>query len=158
AALQTFSVCFPTEPEADESRGAREVARRYSTHHRELEVGPEDLLREWDRLLQHFDQPFADLSAIPTFLLSRFAREHVKVALTGDGGDEQWGGYGNYRRYLQLRRIRGLLGRNGARRAAASAARVCARALVGARPGVAERLDYYAGLLTVEDRFLYSHL
>jgi len=75
---------------------AREVATAFSTNHRERMVSP-DLDQLFERLITHLDEPFADVSLFPTFLVSQLAREHVKVALSGDGGDELFGGYDAYR-------------------------------------------------------------
>src|SRR5581483_10328495 len=68
------------------------VARQYATAHHEIVVRPDavDLIT---KLVQHFDEPFGDSSAIPTYIVSEFAARHVKVALSGDGGDELFGGY-----------------------------------------------------------------
>src|SRR5207249_5807862 len=84
--VKTFSVGFQ-EAGYSELAYARRVAEWFGTEHHELVVGPADL---WmlDELLRAFDEPFADASAIPTYLVSRLARQHVTVVLSGDGGDE----------------------------------------------------------------------
>jgi asparagine synthase (glutamine-hydrolysing) len=92
--LRTFSIGFD-EPEYDELRWARLVAQRYETEHHELVVRP-DATELLPRLARHFDEPFADSSALPTFLLAEMARREVTVALGGDGGDELFGGYDRY--------------------------------------------------------------
>jgi len=92
--VKTFSVGFE-EPDYDELGYARRVAERFGTEHHELVVGPADL-GLLDDLLGKFDEPFADPSAIPTYLVSRLARQHVKVVLSGDGGDELFAGYDRY--------------------------------------------------------------
>jgi asparagine synthase (glutamine-hydrolysing) len=92
--IQSFSIGFE-DSSYDELPYARLVARRFETRHREFTVRP-DAARLIDRLTQHFDEPFADVSAIPTFLVSQLARQHVTVALGGDGGDELFGGYDPY--------------------------------------------------------------
>jgi asparagine synthase (glutamine-hydrolysing) len=84
------------EPEWDESRYADAVARRLETDHRTVVVAPR-AVEVVPRLVWHFDEPFADSSAIPTYYVCRAARERVTVALSGDGGDELFGGY--QRRY-----------------------------------------------------------
>ena len=93
--VRTFSVAFPGT-DVDESRFARGVAAAYGTEHHELEVGAPDpaLL---PRLAWHFGEPFADPAAVPTFQLSELIRDHVTVALNGDGGDESFAGYDRYR-------------------------------------------------------------
>ncbi|GAA1809688.1 asparagine synthase (glutamine-hydrolyzing) [Planosporangium flavigriseum] len=92
--VKTFSIGFE-DSRFDEREYARMVARHYNTDHHELVVTPSaaDLL---PTLAWHFDEPFADSSAIPSFYVAQMSREHVTVVLTGDGGDE---GFGGYRRY-----------------------------------------------------------
>ncbi len=93
-ALQTFSIGFNEEP-FSELPFARAVSERFGTRHVEEVVSP-DALDLVDELSRYFDEPFADPSAIPTYLVSRLARRSVKVALSGDGGDEAFGGYSRY--------------------------------------------------------------
>jgi asparagine synthase (glutamine-hydrolysing) len=90
--VRTFSIGFAGDRRFDETSYARLASRRFGTLHTEFIVEPSsvDLV---ERLVYHHDGPFADSSAIPTYLLSRLAREHVTVALTGDGGDELFAGY-----------------------------------------------------------------
>jgi asparagine synthase (glutamine-hydrolysing) len=90
--VRTFSVGFPDEPSFDERAYARTVAAHFGTQHQEFIVRA-DAVALMDQLLWHHDQPYADSSAIPTYLISQLAREHVTVVLTGDGGDEVFGGY-----------------------------------------------------------------
>ena len=93
--LQTFSIGFE-EQDFDESRYARKVANLLGTNHHEeiVRPDPQTLVQSIAKVL---DQPFADSSFLPTFILSRFARKSVVVALSGDGGDEVFGGYDRYR-------------------------------------------------------------
>ena len=92
--VHTFTIGF-AERSFDERADARRVAERYGTEHHELLVRPEPevLLRA---LAEAFDEPFADSSALPTYLVSQLAAEHVKVAMSGEGGDELFGGYYTY--------------------------------------------------------------
>jgi asparagine synthase (glutamine-hydrolysing) len=102
--LRTFTIGFE-EQGFDERAAARLVAQRYDTDHHELVLRPDaaDLLPE---LSAAFDEPFADASAIPTYLVSRLARDHVKVALSGEGGDEFFGGYNYYVGHVLAPRLR----------------------------------------------------
>ena len=92
--VQTFSIGFDVA-EFDELEHARAVAAHFRTDHHEFVVKP-DGLTILDRLIEHFDEPFADSSAIPTWYVSEIARRHVTVVLSGDGGDELFGGYDRY--------------------------------------------------------------
>lgn len=91
---KTYTIGFQAD-DYDESADAREIAAHLKTDHHELFVEP-DSLGILPTLVYHYDEPFADSSAIPTYYVSQATREHVKVALTGDGGDELFGGYERY--------------------------------------------------------------
>jgi asparagine synthase (glutamine-hydrolysing) len=92
--VKTFSIGF-NEDSYDELKYARLTAEKFGTDHHEFLVTP-DICEVVDELAWHFDEPFADSSAIPTYVVSKLAREHVKVVLTGDGGDELFAGYSRY--------------------------------------------------------------
>jgi asparagine synthase (glutamine-hydrolysing) len=92
--VRTFSIGFE-ERSFDELARARMVARRYGTDHHELVLRP-DAAALLPEIAAAFDEPFADSSALPTYVVSRLASEHVKVALSGEGGDELFGGYFTY--------------------------------------------------------------
>ena len=92
--VNTFSMGF-ADGSYNELPYAREVAQRFATRHREGTVEP-DLVSLFEKLVVHLDEPFADVSLFPTYLVSQIAREHVTVALSGDGGDELFGGYDAY--------------------------------------------------------------
>jgi asparagine synthase (glutamine-hydrolysing) len=96
------------EKEFDEIEYAREVAQRYHTKHFEEMVNP-DAVSITEKLAWYFDEPFADSSAIPTYYVSKLAREHVTVALSGDGGDEFFCGYRRYMFDHREEQIRGFL-------------------------------------------------
>lgn len=93
--VKTFSIGFK-ESSYDELRYAREVAKKYHTHHHE-EIVEAKALELTERLVRHLDEPFGDFSIFPTFLVSQMARKHVTVILSGDGGDELFAGYDTYK-------------------------------------------------------------
>src|SRR5579862_1776873 len=101
--VHTFTIGF-AERSFDERADARLVAERYGTEHHELLVRPEPALL-LPTLADAFDEPFADSSALPTYLVSQLAAEHVKVALSGEGGDELFGGYYTYAADLLADRV-----------------------------------------------------
>lgn len=94
--VHTLSIGFPDDPPSDERRYARIVAEQLGTRHTELAVQV-DAVALLDRLVWHYDEPFADCSAIPTYIVSQLASELVTVVLNGDGGDEVFGGYDRFR-------------------------------------------------------------
>jgi asparagine synthase (glutamine-hydrolysing) len=104
--VHTFSIGFE-ERSFDELDDARTVAQRYSTRHEELVLRPDAALL-LPVLAEVFDEPFADSSALPTYLVSQLAASHVKVALSGEGGDELFGGYYTYAADLLAPRFGGL--------------------------------------------------
>jgi len=101
--IRTFTIGFD-DPRYDESRFAKQVAQHLGTRHTEKIVTAKDMLGvmgEWAGL---FDEPFGDQSGVPTYLVSKMAREHVKVALSADGGDELFSGYSHYGVVLERER------------------------------------------------------
>jgi asparagine synthase (glutamine-hydrolysing) len=101
--VHTFSIGFE-ESGFNELEYAAMVAHQYGTEHHEIVVRP-DAVDLVSRLVSHFDEPFGDSSAIPTFIVSEFAARHVKVALSGDGGDELFAGYDRFRALDRLRKL-----------------------------------------------------
>src|SRR6266487_2104960 len=110
--VKTFSIGFE-EDDYSELAYARQVAKHFGTDHYEFFVRPE-LISVLPQLAWAYDEPFSDISMLPTYYVSKLAREHVTVALTGDGGDEIFGGYTRYKQELATLRIpaplRSLLG------------------------------------------------
>jgi len=92
--LKTFSIGFE-ETSYNELHYARRVAQRFSTEHEEFIIEPK-VLDLTEKLIRHLDEPFGDFSIFPTYLVSKMSRPHVKVILSGDGGDEVFGGYEHY--------------------------------------------------------------
>ena len=99
--VETFSVGF-RQKDFNEAPYARLIASKFGTRHHELIVEPE-LIDTLTALAAHMDEPFGDSSMLPTYFVARLARKHVKVALSGDGGDEIFAGYDRYRIHLQDR-------------------------------------------------------
>ena len=106
-AVKTCSIGFD-EAALDETAYAREIARRFATDHRERLVAADDFTLI-DRIADHFDEPFADASALPTFRVCELAREQVTVALSGDGADEALAGYRRHVFQHQEERVRGMI-------------------------------------------------
>ena len=131
APVRTFTIGFD-DPRFDESTHAARIAGHLGTEHTELVVSADEARAVVPRLPVLFDEPFADQSAIPTMLVAELARRHVTVALSGDGGDELFGGYTRYRRLV-----------NGAPLAAVPAP--LARAVSGAANHLGRRLPRLAG-------------
>jgi asparagine synthase (glutamine-hydrolysing) len=94
--VKTFSVGFQGGTEADELRYAREVAQRFGCDHHEIVVRGKDFIEQAETVIWHLDQPIADQATMATFMVSRLASQHVKMVLTGEGGDELFAGYARY--------------------------------------------------------------
>ncbi|MFT7461892.1 MAG: asparagine synthase (glutamine-hydrolyzing) [Pseudohongiellaceae bacterium] len=148
--VKTFTIGFD-DPAYDERIGARAVANLVGSEHHERLVAP-DAMSILDKLTAHYGEPFADSSAIPTFLVSELAAESVKVVLTGDGGDEAFAGYDRYRALDLAERLSGgVLGRplSAAVRGAASMAGLFG---AGGHRSVSTRLTRFADGLDAAPR------
>ena len=145
--VRTFTIGFD-QPEYNEAEHAKAVAGHLGTDHTELYVSAQEARDVIPRLPELFDEPFADPSQMPTFLVAGMARRHVTVALSGDGGDELFGGYGHYastpQRWRWLSAMPLPLRRLGAAAITASGADE-----LGRQPGALRRLQARAGKLAV---------
>ncbi len=134
--VKTFTIGFG-EPRYDERRLARLTASRFGTEHHEFTVTP-DAAEVLPLLVKHYNEPFADSSAIPTYYVSKLTRQHVTVALSGDGGDENFAGYQSYRQVLRWASVDRVPRR--IRRAAAAAVHAAvSRSAIGSRAAKAGR-------------------
>jgi asparagine synthase (glutamine-hydrolysing) len=116
ASLRTFCASFDDE-QLNEAPYARRIAEHLGCDHHEIHFSSAELLDIFDALIDHYDEPFADVSMFPTFAVCRAARQHCKVMLSGDGGDECFGGYRDffsYSRWNPLRRFPGVHAAAGA--------------------------------------------
>jgi asparagine synthase (glutamine-hydrolysing) len=121
--VRTFTVTLPNDPRLDESRFARSVAQYLGTDHVELPLDQSsaDLIQ---RLAVQFDEPIADSSMIPTYLLAKTVSQHCKVVVGGDGGDELFGGYLSYQTVLRRNQLRASLPGSARSLIAATARRI----------------------------------
>lgn len=99
--LHTFSIGYRDEPFFDETKYANLVAKKFNTNHTVFSLSNDDLYNDLFDILDRIDQPFADSSAIPTYILSKKTREHITVALSGDGADELFSGYNKHAAHLR---------------------------------------------------------
>lgn len=102
--VKTFSIGYAEHPRYDETGHAEHVARHFNTNHHAFHLTFHDVLATVEPILDHLGEPFGDSSLLPTALVSRHTRRHVTVALSGDGGDELFGGYWRYLGHHYLRR------------------------------------------------------
>lgn len=156
--IRTFSMGVRNQGE-DESRHARKVADYLGTDHTEMIVSPEDVLAVVPKLAGIYDEPFADSSQVPTVLLSQLTRRHVTVALSGDAGDELFGGYNRYITAARLesvmakvpfamrRLVAGLLSVIPARYWDGLSASEIARRVMHLPPSMGEKMARLAGFL-----------
>lgn len=106
--VKTFSIGFP-EMDFNEAPIAREVASFFKTDHHEYTLKASEILPDIEKIIGGFDEPFGDSSLLPTYYLSKKAKEEITVALGGDGGDELFGGYRKYRQIVQAKKVGSLL-------------------------------------------------
>ena len=102
--INTFTIKFD-DPKFDESKVSGEYAKIINSNHIETTCGPNDVLRMLPRLIEVYDEPFADSSALPSLLLNSVSKQYATVALSGDGGDESFFGYTNFDRVDRFRKI-----------------------------------------------------
>ena len=102
--IKTFSIGF-AENDYDEAPYARKIAERLGTDHHEFYISSEQVLKNLDEYINIFDEPFGDSSGLPTFLLSKYTKDFVKVVLSGDGGDELFAGYSKYEALWKLEKM-----------------------------------------------------
>ncbi|MEW6279318.1 MAG: asparagine synthase C-terminal domain-containing protein, partial [Candidatus Eremiobacterota bacterium] len=142
AHIKTFSVAF-SERSFDESGYARRVARALGTDHHEERLGPQALLEVLDPVVEQLDEPLGDAAILPTYLLSRYARQSVTVVLTGEGADELLAGYPTYPAHRLAERVR----RSN-------------RALVSAVRGMVARLPVSTGYMSLDFKLkrFFRHL
>jgi len=101
--MMSFSIGFKDEPLFDETQYAEMVSKKLGTNHHTFRLDNNDLFNDLYNILDSFGEPFGDSSAIPMYILSHRARQHVKVCLSGDGGDELMGGYNKHKAEYRLR-------------------------------------------------------
>ncbi|MFN3343597.1 MAG: asparagine synthase (glutamine-hydrolyzing) [Flavobacteriales bacterium] len=99
--LNTFSISFPEYPYFDERKYAENAAKHSGTNHTTIPIGKTELANAIDPVLNQLSEPFADSSSVPMFVLSREVGQHIRVALSGDGADELFGGYNKHRALLR---------------------------------------------------------
>jgi asparagine synthase (glutamine-hydrolysing) len=112
-AIDTFNLGFIGHAVGSEHEHAERVAAHIGSRHHCLMLAPGDVLTGMDRWVETFDEPFGDHAALPTMALAEFARQTVKVVLTGEGADEIFGGYDNYAKRVREERITSVLGAKG---------------------------------------------
>nr|MBN2277843.1 asparagine synthase (glutamine-hydrolyzing) [candidate division Zixibacteria bacterium] len=156
--VKTFSIGF-NEDDYSEIKYARKVAAHLGTEHYEDILEP-DIFQVLQVLLEQYDEPFADSSMIPTYLVSQMARHHVTVALSGDGGDEVFAGYNRYTRFKTARRLDHI---PGMRRLAGYAARfplapppIKRKLSILATPGHQRQLELSSVIPQKERKHLYT--
>ncbi len=128
SSLSTFSIGYKDSPYFDETQYANLVARHFKTNHTVFSLTQDDLYNHLQQIVEAIDEPFADSSAIPVYILSRETRRHVTVALSGDGADELFSGYNKHHGWIKMEE-------NGLMAKAASALYPLAKALPQSRSG-----------------------
>lgn len=147
--VSTFTVGFENEAFADEREYANIAAKQFGTKHYDMSISVKDFSDFLPNYVWHMEEPVCEPPAIALYYVSRLASEHVKVLISGEGGDEAFAGYPNYRNYLWLERIKKFLGPLSP----------LSSSLIKSLPSVAgvKRIQRYASLMTLPfDRYYYS--
>lgn len=108
--LSTFTIGFDADGVVDERPYAEQVARQYGTDHHEITIAPDDFCAFLPTYVAHMEEPVCEPPAVALYYVSRLARDHVKVVLSGEGGDEAFAGYSNYPKTLLIERLKRALG------------------------------------------------
>ena len=163
--VKTFSIGY-SDPAHDESGFAKAVADHLGTEHNEWILSPQDILDHMPTIIASFDEPFADVGAFPMYLVSKFARQSVTVCLSGDGGDELFGGYPRYAWAKYFERAQRILTKPGARMVGNALRHIPLKSIEQMLPaqiqrhagseGFATRLDRLAGYLQSTPRDIYQ--
>ncbi len=153
--VKTYSIGFEVEG-FNEAEFAKNIATHLGTHHHELYVTPKEALDVIPKLADIYDEPFADISQIPTFMVCQFARQHVTVALSGDGGDEMLGGYRRHFMVPPMWRKMNMLGHIPRHMASKAINAITADTWnkIGAtkgHPHLADSMDKLAGIMRQKD-------
>ncbi|HET9132223.1 MAG TPA: asparagine synthase-related protein, partial [Terriglobia bacterium] len=147
--ISSFTVGFSGESIPDERPYARLAAERFGTRHYDISISASEFQGSLEKYVWHMEEPVCEPPAIALYHVSKLAREHVKVLISGEGGDEAFGGYPDYRNYVWLERIKKVLGPfKGLLSRTMSAAN---------HNGNSSRMDKYAALLTIPlQNYYYS--
>ena len=153
--LHTFSIGYQDHPFFDETHFAESVARKIGSHHHTFKLSNEDLLQHVEQTIGYFDEPFADSSALPMFILSHLTRKHVTVALSGDGADEIFSGYNKHEAWVKARQRNAV---NALIRSFGFLLRILPKSRQNKWTNLFRQLDKYRQLLAMDAKDRYWHL
>lgn len=153
--LQTFSIGYKDHPFFDETYYAERVAEKFKTNHTTFKLTNDDLLNNLNDVIDYIDEPFADSSAIPTYILAKNTKKHVTVALSGDGADELFGGY--YKHLALSKAIENSLS-NFLLKNAGFAFKAFPKSRSGKLTNLFRRLDRYSSMLKLDKNERYWFL